>query len=411
VTDYKNTVIFNYIATFANIATGLILFPIIVNNLGYEKLGVFSLLFSIKAIADIGVGWMGGSFVKHYISHEISESKINKCADAFLFSNILYALYSVLLIIILSVYFIGWKPEVELLTLAGFTLYIFSCFMMRPIFEVFTASLSQCKVAKFRCVQQLLFLLTSIASIILYQSIPLLFVMAGITSLIMVLALNIHNKSYFSTLSLPSKILVKKLMITDGKSYALFGISLICMLQIDIIALDILYGSATVALFSIAWRVPNTIIQLAWRLSEPMAAIVGRKMQENDPKLKEMLKNNQFKMIGVAVFSCVGYYFCIDIFLFWWMPSYDMEQFYYFKEITTFSIFVLIIVKFYADLLFYQKECIFSGFTFLGVAVIKVIGIVFLYSIFGSLASLVTMSIFILLVSIPLHINWLIKKL
>lgn len=410
-TDYKKTVIYNYIATFANMITGLILFPIIVNNLGYEQLGTFSLLFSIKAIADIGLGWMGGAFVKHYIDNEVSGTRLNNCADAFLFSNILYAVYSVIVILILLLYFVFWNAGVELSTLSGFILYIFCCFMMRPVFEVFTATLAQCKVARFRCIQQVIFLLTSIPAIMIYQSIPLLFLMAGGASLIMLFALNIQNKKYFDNLRIPSKYLVKKLMISDGKNYAIFGVSLIIMLQIDVIVLDILYGSVTVALFAIAWRVPNTIVQLAWRLTEPMAAIVGRKMQENDPNLKLMLKKNQTYIFAIAVFSCVSYYILIGVFLSWWMPSFDYDSLDYFKEITTFAIFLLIMVKFYADLFFYQKECLFSGLTFSGVAFIKVIGILFLYDYFGGLASLVAMSLFVLFISIPLHIRWLNNKL
>jgi len=406
-TDYKKTVFLNYIATFSNIITGLILFPIIATNLGYEQLGVFSLLFSIKAIADIGVGWMGGAFVKHYIANNALVTNISKCVDAFIFSNVLYALYSLVVIILLFLYKIAWESDIEWLTLSGFCLYIFSCFMMRPIFEVFTACLSQYKVAKYRCIQQIVFFITSIPSIVFLKSIPLVFVFAGISSFIIVLFLNFSNRILFAEIKFPTQKLIKKLLLTDGKNYALFGVGLIIMLQIDLIVFDLVYGSVVVAIFAVAWRVPNTIIQLAWRLSEPMAAIAARSLREGDAELTITLKNIQLKMLVAAIVACIGYYFFIDIFLSWWMPSYDYSHLTYFKEITTLSIFALIIMKLYADLLFYQKECLFSGATFLAVAVIKVVGIVFIYPIFDVLSPLLLMSLFILFISIPLHIKWL----
>ena len=70
--------------------------------------------------------------------------------------------------------------------------------------------------------------------------------------------------------------MLNRLILNDGVKYFFNGMSTILLLQIDVMLIDYLYGSQSAGIYLILWKIPNTIIMLGWRISDPLQAIIAK---------------------------------------------------------------------------------------------------------------------------------------
>lgn len=139
-TTHKKYVVFSYLQIGCNIISGFILFPLILKNLGLSALGVFGLLFSIKSILDIGIGWLSGSITKNLLRYRYLRS------DIYTLSTFVNALYGFLAFIIILSYGYFFKSE-YFWSFFYFGLFAWFSFCITPFYELLIADLKQHQTA------------------------------------------------------------------------------------------------------------------------------------------------------------------------------------------------------------------------------------------------------------------------
>ena len=352
-TDHKKYVIFSYLTIGANILTGFILFPLILKNIGLEALGVFGLLFSAKSIIEIGIGWLSGSVTKNLIKYKYL--KIDIFTLSFII-NILYGFFSFLCIYLYGYFF---KQE-YLLTFIYFGIFSLISFSIVPFYEILISELKQYQTALFRFLQQFFFMISSIGMffIIEVKSLADIFLMllasAIIIFIIAILYLLINKKFKFSIKNISKKML-NRLILNDGVKYFFNGMSTILLLQIDVMLIDYLYGSQSAGIYLILWKIPNTIIMLGWRISDPLQVIIAKdiKTKKNEIKLKFLIFEK--KMIVLSCFLAFCYIIMGENILEIWLGSENIPNIEYMYIVPAIVIIFSIVQRVYLSANYYTQ--------------------------------------------------------
>jgi O-antigen/teichoic acid export membrane protein len=386
-TDHKKYVIFSYLTIGANILTGFILFPLILKNIGLAALGVFGLLFSTKSIIEIGIGWLSGSITKNLIKYKYLKADISTLS---FIVNILYGLIS-FIIIFLYGYFL---KEEYLLTFIYFGLFSLISFSIVPFYEILISELKQYQTAFFRFLQQFLFMILSIGIFFMMEvkSLSDIFLML----LISVGVVFIFVSTYFFrviyirfSIKNISKKMLNKLVLNDGIKYFFNGMSTILLLQIDVILIDYLYGTESAGIYLILWKIPNTIIMLGWRLSDPLQAIIAKNIQTKKEEMKVRFFSFEKKMLVLSFFLALGYGLLGKWVLEIWLGNENIPNLEYMYIIPAIVIAFSIMQRVYLSANYYTQglETI-TKLQFIEIF-FKVIFIVFTFQYFKELAPIV----------------------
>lgn len=384
-TDHIKYLSYSYFVTFSNIVTGLVLFPMILKYQGVEALGIFGILFSTKSIIDIGIGWLSASVTKSLLK---SKYHYNQIVTMSFIINSSYGLVSLLII---NAYGYFLKPDYFPVYFI-FSVYSFFSFVIIPCYEILNSKLLQYKVAFFRFLQQFVFMILSIGLYSYFATLESIFIgllFGALMTFIFVMYYLYKNVTITLRLSSEYKKIMHRLLFTDGKVYFVNGISTILLLQIDVLLIDLLYGEESVGIYLILWRIPNTLIMLGWRLSEPLQHYFGKKLGNDNVKLKEYFITYEVKIICASVVAGLAYLVLGTQILTLWLGEGMYPDYEYMFAIPALVIMFGILQRFYVNVSYYTKGL--SVVTYLqGIEILaKVLFLCTFFDTFNELSSLV----------------------
>jgi len=351
--EHKRYVVFSYLAVASNIITAFILFPLILENIGLDALGVFGLLFSIKSIVDIGIGWLSSSMTKNLINYKYL---VNNILSLSFIINIVYGVIAFFIVYIYG-YFTNYT---YINSFFYFYIFIFISFSIIPFYEMMLANLKQSQVAFFRFFQQFLFMIFSIASfkIIDAESLDIVFIsllIASIINFLLIFRFFIINFRFKFTINKAIKKILHKLFINDGISYFINGVSTILLLQIDVLLIDYFYGLKSVGIYLIIWKIPNTLIMLGWRLSEPFSVVVANGIKEYNKEIKNKFFNLEKKIFFAAIILALSYIIFGRFVLEFWLGSENIVEIKYMYIMSALVIFFSVLQRFYLSVNYYTS--------------------------------------------------------
>jgi len=387
ISDHKKYVLFSYLAMGSNMLNGFILFPLIIKYLGLTALGVFGVLYSMKSIIDIGMGWMSGSMTKNLIKYKYLKNNITTVS---FITNWSYGLFGAFIFILYG-YFV--KPD-YFMSAVYFSVFVFVSFAWLPYSELLISELRQYQVAFFRFFGQFLFMIGSIGAFLIVKdkSLDIIFMMLAISNIVVFASLHIYYTSKFK-LTLEYKKITKKmiykLFVSDGSKFLFNGISTILLLQIDVLLLDYLYGGASAGIYLIIWKIPNTLIMLGWRVSEPFQAVVPKRLKINTRGIRIEFFTLERKILLVSIFVATGYTFLGSYILDIWVGSENIPNIEYMYLVPALVIILSIMQRLYVSVNYYTDglnrvsilQFIEIGF--------KIIFIIFFFKSFQELAPIV----------------------
>jgi len=404
ITDHKKYVLFSYLAIGSNMLTGFILFPLILNKLGLAALGVFGLLFSFKSIIEIGIGWLSGSITKNLIKYKFLKGNISSLS--FLL-NFIYGVFAFCIILIYG--YIAKEEYMEsIYYFAGFSLISFA---IVPFYEIMISELKQYQVAIFKFLQQFLFMILSISSFLFFDisSLSIIFLVLLISVLIVLFAVSIYFfKNFVIKFSLKkiNKVVLHKIFFTDGIKYFFNGMSTILLLQIDVLLIDYMYGSESAGIYLIIWKIPNTIIMLGWRLSDPFAAIVANGLKVNNhSEIKKQFYIFEKKLFLSAFFVSSIYFLLANYVLDIWIGKENIPNIEYMYIVTSIVILFSVMQRLYLSVNYYTdglNTISFLQFIEIG---FKILFIIFFFDYFQELAPVVGWLVAFLFTLIIYRIN------
>ena len=386
--DHKKYVLFSYLAMGSNMLTGFVLFPLILNKLGLAALGVFGLLFSMRSIIEIGIGWLSGSITKNLIKYKFLKGNISSLSFVI---NFAYGLFSFILIVIYG-YMTKEDYIYSIYYFAGFS---FISFAIVPFYEIMISELKQYQVAGFRFLQQFLFMVLSISIFLFFDinSLTYIFMMLFISVVIVLLSISIY---FFNTFSIKfsfkkiNKVLLNKLLLVDGFKYFLNGMSTILLLQIDVLLIDYLYGSESAGIYLIIWKIPNTIIMLGWRLSDPFSAIVAKGLKSNNHvNIQEQFFTFEKKILISSIFVAMAYYFLSSFILDLWIGKANIPNIEYMYFVPAIVIVFSVMQRLYLSVNYYTDGLYTVSLLQFMEILFKIIFIIFFFDYFHELAPVV----------------------
>lgn len=348
---HKKYVILSYLAMASNIMTGFILFPLILKYIGLEALGIFGLLYSTKAIVDIGIGWLSASMTKNLIKYNFLKNKILTLSFLINFS---YGFFGFIIFILY-----GYILKIEYFTsFLYFSIFFLLSCMMIPFYEIMSAELRQYQIAFFRFVQQFLFMVLSISFFILFKekSLDVIFltlVISSVVTLIFLLRFFYNNFQYKYQFKRFRKKILYQVLIKDGKKYFFNGVSTILLLQLDVLLIDYLYGSKSAGIYLLIWKIPNTLIMLGWRLSEPFQAVVAKEINQNKEDVKIQFYDLEKKILAISLIAGLVYFYFGSFILEIWLGSENIPEIKYMYFIPAFVIIFSIIQRLYLAINYY----------------------------------------------------------
>ena len=325
--DYKATIFWNYLNISINVIAGFIFFPLILRYLGEKELGIFGLFYSIKSFIDIGIGWMSASIIKNLIKYNYLKDSIFTLS--FLINNI-YAFFCFSIFCIYGLLNMTFfMPSVCFGIFAGIS---FCCL---PFYELLMVNNRQSIVGFFKFLSQFLFFIFSFAIFFLSSEKGLsdiflgLFIGSVATFIMVILYVKSNFNIAFDFIHI-SKALFGRIFFLDGKSIFLNSLLLIAILQIDVLLIVYLYGEEILAKYMIIYKIPNTLIMLGWRLSEPFGIVISRQIKKDKNSAYLNFLKIEKKILIAGLLVAFGYFFLGRLVLEAWLGDkiYEVKYMY-----------------------------------------------------------------------------------
>lgn len=316
INEYKATIIWNYLGIGINIFTGFILFPLILKYLGEKELGVFGLFYSIKSFIDIGIGWMSTSIIKnlfkyHYVRSSIFTLSLLMNGSYAIFCFLFFCVYGLLKgdIFVSSIYF-GISAAIS--------------FVCLPFYELLMVNNKQSIVGFFKFLSQFLFFILSFTIFFLSSTKELSDIFLGLcvggaVAFAMTIFYTERNLDMMLDFKHINKALFNRIFFLDGKSIFLNSLLLISMLQVDILLIAYLYGEEILAKYMIIYKIPNTLIMLGWRLSEPFGIIVLEQIKQDKILAFLNFLRVEKRILVAGLIASLGYFFFGHLILELWL--------------------------------------------------------------------------------------------
>lgn len=315
---FKTVVFFNYLSYGFNILYGLVIFPVVLNQLGAREAGIFSLLYSIKNIISIGIGWLSGSIVKNMLEYKHRNNEINSL------SLLLNCGYGILASVGLLIFGILSK-KINFTIIMYFSLYIGISFFNIPLYELFLGKYMQWQPALLKFIQSLFVFLVTMCYVFFYNLhtlVPVIKIMAIIASLnfIMTLILIFFSEQVSLKFKMPSYEILKVVLVKDAFKYFFFGAVVILSFQIDYILITFFLGLDKLAEYVILWKFPSVCIIMLWQYLDPLQLIFKRKVENKDYEAIRVLYMEKFIFIfSVGVLLVLFYIFFGKYVLMMWV--------------------------------------------------------------------------------------------
>lgn len=393
--EYKGYVSFSYLTIGVNIITGFILFPLIIDNIAIEALSVFGILFALKSIIDTFVSGFSSGIIKSLLKYHYLKSSI------FTLSIVFYLFYGILSLGLLNIYSYFFY-EKYFFSFFWFSLYVLITIMTNSFFELLISSHKQHIVAFLRFILQLLFLICSVVlfSFFEFNSIDYIFLGLLISSVVVFLMSLFFYGNFkeikFSLKNINKKVL-SQLFLKDGKIYFFHTLSITLLFNLDVILIDFFYGSESAGIYMILFKIPNTLIILGFRLSEPFRITVFNELNKNKKLLFKKFESLELKLLFLSFFVSILYFFFGKYFLEFWLGLNNVPNIKYMYIFPSVLIVLSVMQEFYSSVNFYTKSLIkVINFNFIQFLV-KIIFIVYFFELFNEVTSLIGWSIISLL--------------
>ena len=275
-----------------------------------------------------------------------------------------------------------------------FSVFVFVSFAWLPYGELLISELKQYQVAFFRFLGQFLFMISSISSFIIIEdkSLDIIFLSLAVSNIVLFISLHIYYNLNFSLIFEYKKISKKmlyKLFVSDGSKFLLNGFSTILLLQIDVLLIDYLYGSQSAGIYLIIWKIPNTLIMLGWRLSEPFSAIVSKGIKVNKKDIKVQFLLLEKKLLFVSVLISTIYIIFGQFILHIWIGQDNIPNINYMYIVPAIVLSMSIMQRLYLSVNYYTDGLyVVSVLQFIEIG-FKLVFILFFFDYFHELAPIV----------------------
>jgi membrane protein len=126
------------------------------------------------------------------------------------------------------------------------------------------------------------------------------------------------------------KALLNKIFFLDGKMIFLNSLLLISVLQIDALLIAYLYGEEILAKYMIIYKIPNTLIMLGWRLSEPFGVVISKQIKQDKNLALLNFLIVEKKILAAGIIATLGYFFLGHFVLGLWLGDniYEVKYMY-----------------------------------------------------------------------------------
>ena len=325
--DYRATIIWNYLNIGINILAGFVFFPLILKYLGEKELGIFGLFYSIKSFIDIGIGWMSASIIKNLLKYNYLKDSI------FTLSFLINSFYAIFCFLFFCIY--GLLKGDIFVSSIYFGIFAGISFACLPFYELLMVNNMQSVVGFFKFLSQFLFFIFSFAIFFLSSEKGLsdiflgLFIGSVATFIMVILYVKSNFNIAFDFIHI-SKTLFSRIFFIDGKSIFLNSLLLIAILQIDVLLIVYLYGEEILAKYMIIYKIPNTLIMLGWRLSEPFGIVISRQIKKDKNSAYLNFLKIEKKILIAGLLVAFGYFFLGHLVLEAWLGDkiYEVKYMY-----------------------------------------------------------------------------------
>ena len=325
--DYRATIIWNYLNIGINILAGFVFFPLILKYLGEKELGIFGLFYSIKSFIDIGIGWMSASIIKNLLKYNYLKDSI------FTLSFLINSFYAIFCFLFFCIY--GLLKGDIFVSSIYFGIFAGISFACLPFYELLMVNNMQSVVGFFKFLSQFLFFIFSFAIFFLSSDKGLsdiflgLFIGSVATFIMVILYVKSNFNIAFDFIHI-SKTLFSRIFFIDGKSIFLNSLLLIAILQIDVLLIVYLYGEEILAKYMIIYKIPNTLIMLGWRLSEPFGIVISRQIKKDKNSAYLNFLKIEKKILIAGLLVAFGYFFLGRLVLEAWLGDkiYEVKYMY-----------------------------------------------------------------------------------
>jgi len=385
--SYPSYIIYSYLTILINIFLGFFLIPIILENDGMEGLGIFGILFALKSIFDILVSGTSSGFVKNLIKYKYLRNTIFTYSIGF---HLFYGFVCFLFTCIYGKYFFFDY----LIVFIYFGIYILINFLTNSFYEVFLSIKIQHIVSMFRFFSQLFFLLAIFLLYYTKQSLSLenIFFSLFLITLLLFFIVVVYFSRYTFIPLMYRKInfsLLKKITFRDAKKYLIHTLSISFLFHLDVLLIDYFYGEKSAGIYLIIFKIPNTLIVMGFRLSEPFRIIVADKIKKRKSlELKDDFIKLELKILFFSIICSLLYFILGEFVLNLWLNEKNVPEIEYMYLISSIVIILSIMQEFYTSVNFYTKKLeIVIIYNFIQL-LFKVCAIFVLFNVFNELSPL-----------------------
>ncbi|MCT7446762.1 lipopolysaccharide biosynthesis protein [Aliarcobacter skirrowii] len=186
-----------------------------------------------------------------------------------------------------------------------------------------------------------------------------------------------------------SKKMLNKLVLNDGIKYFFNGMSTILLLQIDVILIDYLYGSESAGIYLILWKIPNTIIMLGWRLSDPLQAMIAKNIQKKKEEIQIRFFSFEKRMFLLSIFVVFMYILLGKYILEIWLGKENIPNIDYMYIVPAVVIAFSIMQRVYLSANYYTQGLDFITKLQFVEIIFKIVFIIFAFKYFAEVAPIV----------------------
>jgi len=288
--SYLVALLSNYLGLVITMAIQVFLLPFLLNNLGPQLTGLYYLFMTISNFVAVGIGWLSGAGVYLLASSDSKQVKIS-AQDVHWVVFLGFCAYATLMLIIIV--FVGttagkwWLRGVEVSLInegrnACFVLgfYVWIQYIHQADISLFTAILQQGWANFYRIISQVVFATIVIFYILNNPRLDLLMLANLIGALVAAITARLHlrisGKLEPFKLRLPNSKLVKKMFVTKGGSYFIFGLAQFGLIHGDVLIIGAILGSTFVSAYLVIWKIPEVFALLLGRISEMLSPYLTR---------------------------------------------------------------------------------------------------------------------------------------
>lgn len=347
--DHFATTVLSICSLLVNVATGFLIYPLIIENLSVTAVAVFGTLYSAKAMLDMGIGWINGSATKALFERHFSSEEILGTA---LLINSVYGIISLAFLYLTGVALYSNFES----SFIFFGLSLFCTFINTVAYCYYTSRLQQARVGVYRLTQQFLFL---IFVIYLYNTslseLYILTFLLFLSSLMIVFpqALNFNSRIPLKSLQF-STLALRKLTGEDGRRYLSYGIVIILVSQADLLLFTFLSTPDQTAEFILYWKIPATIITLVAAVGNPLQARFAKLARQG--AATELFRRSELIFFVLGSVVAIVYFGLVDYLNLLWLGDESIYLTTLQKGVTTLAIFLLVMQKYYISAVYYSKN-------------------------------------------------------